>query len=66
MIAVYNSPEDFPGQVVARLYEMGRPTDTVLIRPTVKEIHNEIRENTEMVFFQRGAEDVRSLVGVWF
>lgn len=66
IIAVYDSPEDFPGWAVARLYDTDRPTETVMIRPTVKEIQKEIRENTGMVFFQRGTEDVRSLVGVWF
>ena len=66
IIAVYDSPEDFPGRAVARLYDVDRPTETIMVRTTAREIHKEIRENTGMVFFQRGAEDVRSLVGVWF
>lgn len=66
MIAVYDSPEDFPGRAVARLYDVDRPTETIMVRPTVKEIQKEIRENSGMMFFRRGAEDVRSLVGVWF
>lgn len=65
MLAVYDSPEDYPGKVVARLYDLDRPTDIVLIGSAREEIQAEIRNNTGMVFLLRGAEDVRSLVGVW-
>lgn len=65
ILAVYDSPEDYPGKVVARLYDLDRPTEIVLIGLERKEIQAEIKNNTGMVFLLRGAEDVRSLVGVW-
>ncbi len=65
MIAVYESPEDFPGECVARIYDLDKPTDTVMVKGTMEEVQRDIRENTGMVFLPRGAEDVPSLVGVW-
>lgn len=64
-IAVYQHPEDFPEQCVARIYELDKPTDTLMIKDTLEEIEKDIRENTGMTFIPRGAEDVFSLVGVW-
>ena len=64
-IAVYQRPEDFPEKCVARIYELDKPTDTILVKYTLKEIEIDIQENTGMVFMPRKAEDVRSLVGVW-
>lgn len=65
MIAVYESPEDFRGKCVARIYDLDKPTDTIMVKGTVEEVQRDIRENTDMVFLPRGAEDVPSLVGVW-
>lgn len=65
MIAVYKNPEDFPGQCVARIFDMHRPTDTIMVKGSIKEIERDIRKYTSMTFLKRGAEDVLSLVGVW-
>lgn len=64
-IAVYKSPEDFPGQCVARIYELDRPTDTVMVKRTLAELQEDIREHTGKTFIPRENEDVPSLVGVW-
>ena len=50
---------------MARIYELDKPTDTLMIKDTLEEIETDIRENTGMTFIPRGAEDVLSLVGVW-
>lgn len=65
MLAVYKNPEDFPGYCVARVYDLDKPTDTVMVKKTLTEIEMDIRKHTSMVFLPRGAEDVASLVGVW-
>lgn len=65
IIAVYQHPEDFPEKCVARIYELDKPTDTLMIKDTLEEIETDIRKNTGMTFIPRGAEDVLSLVGVW-
>ena len=37
-IAVYKHPEDFPDKCVARIYELDKPTDTLMVKDTVEEI----------------------------
>lgn len=64
-IAVYRNPEDFPEECVARVFDMGKPTNVIMVKREIEEISNDIIENTKMVFVPRGAEDVLSLVGVW-
>ena len=64
-IAVYEHPDDFPNQCVARVYDLDKPTDTVMVKETVKEIEEDIRKNSAMVFMKRGTDDVPALVGVW-
>lgn len=64
-IAVYNSPEDFPGRSVARVFDLDKPTDTVIVRDNPIEIAADIRRYTGMAFIPRMQEDVPSLIGVW-
>jgi hypothetical protein len=64
-IAVYKNPEDFPGQSVARIYDLDKPTDTIIVRDNPVEIAEDIRTHTGMVFIPRRKEDVPSLIGVW-
>lgn len=64
-IAVYEHPEDFPEKYVARVWDMDKPTDTIIVKDELREIEEDIRENTNLTFLPRGMEDVISLVGVW-
>lgn len=64
-IAVYDSPEDFPEQYVARIYELDKPTDTVMVKRTLTELQEDIRKYTGKIFIPKGNKDVPSLVGVW-
>ena len=64
-IAVYKHPDDFPEDCVARIFDMGDPTDTIMVKKTVTEITKDIGRNTNMIFMPRGADDVPALVGVW-
>lgn len=65
VIAIYNHPEDFPDKVVARIYDMDIPTDTIMLAETAEELSQDIHRHTGMVFFPAGAEDVASLIGAW-
>ena len=40
-IAVYQHPEDFPEKCVARIYELDKPTDTLMIKDTLEEIETD-------------------------
>lgn len=50
---------------VARIYELDRATDTIMVKETLEEIEMDIKEHTAMTFIPRGTADVPSLVGVW-
>lgn len=65
MIAVYKHPEDYPDKCVARVFDLDKPTNVVMVKMSVEEITMDINHNSGMIFLQRGAEDVPSLVGVW-
>lgn len=54
-----------PPVVVARIYELDRATDTIMVKETLEEIETDIKEHTAMTFIPRGTADVPSLVGVW-
>ena len=64
-VAVYGHPDDFPDKYVARIYELDRATDTIMVKETLEEIEMDIKEHTAMTFIPRGTADVPSLVGVW-
>lgn len=61
VIAIYDHPEDY----VARVFDTDRPTDTIILKPTLAAVQEDIRDNTNMVFFARGAEDDKCIVGAW-
>lgn len=65
VIAVHQHPTDFPDKCVARIFDMDRPTDTIIVKETVAEIVQDIQENTSFTYVPRGAADVPSLVSVW-
>lgn len=60
-VAVYGHPDKY----VARIYELDRATDTIMVKETLEEIEMDIKEHTAMTFIPRGTADVPSLVGVW-
>ena len=64
-IDVYENPEDYPGMCVARIFDMNRPTDTVIVRKTVKEINRDIKRHHDMIKVARTKDDVPSLVCMW-
>lgn len=65
MIAVYKNPEDYPNDCVARVFDLERPTNIVIIKKTVREIKEDIEQHMGMVFLNREVADVLSLVGVY-
>lgn len=53
-VAVYGHPDDFPDKYVARIYELDRATDTIMVKETLEEIEMDIKEHTAMTFIPRG------------
>ena len=65
VIAIYYHPEDFPEKVVARIFDMDKPTEYIMLEDTADGLAKDIHRHTGMVFFKRGADDIPSLLGVW-
>ena len=64
-IAVHENPSDYPGKFMARIFDADIPTNIVMVKDTLEELQHDIRQNTNMVFFTRGTEDVESMIGAW-
>lgn len=65
VIVVYEHPSDYPQYYVARVFDTDKPTDTIMLKDRLSEIQDDIKENTDMIFFLRGAADDPCIVGVW-
>ena len=65
VIVVYEHPDDYPEYYVARVFNVDKPTDTIMLKDKLSEIQDDIRANTDMMFMLRGVEDEPCIVGVW-
>ena len=65
IIAVYKHPQDYPDKYVARIYDINRPTNTVVIRDTLQELQADISQNTAKTFIARDEQDEPCVVGSW-
>lgn len=64
IIAVYKNPLDYPGKVVARVFDLNIPTEIMLLKETVEEMQQEIKK-TGLVFPPRKPKEYQTLVGTW-
>lgn len=64
-IVIYEHPKDYPEYYVARVFDGDKPTDTIILKPTLAAVQEDIRDNANMVFFARGADDDKCIVGAW-
>ena len=64
-VAVFCKPLDYPDKAVARVFDNGKPTNIVMIADKPEVLRKDIRENTSLVWFKRGEEDDKSLMGVY-
>ena len=62
-IAIYEHPKD--EYYVARVFDVDKQTDTIILKDTLAAVQKDIKENTKMMFFSRGAEDDPCIVGAW-
>lgn len=52
-VAVYGHPDDFPDKYVARIYELDKATDTIMVKETLEEITADIKEHTAMDWLEQ-------------
>lgn len=67
LVTIYESPADFPGVCVARIWEGPgpKPTDTVTVRNTLEELREDIMAAGFRVCFPRAAGDDPAIVETW-
>lgn len=65
MIAVHKNPDDYPEYCVARIFNIGVPTHVVMVKESLQEIMEDIKEHTDMVFLNREVTDASSLIGIY-
>ena len=63
IICIYDSPEDYPGQFVARLWDVDKPTPYITIAPTLEAIRETIPAG--MMKIVRSPEDVPCIIETW-
>ena len=63
--AVHDNPLDYPGKCVVRIFDLDKPTNAVVVKDDLESLMKDIKDNTNLTFLKRGADDVKSLVGVW-
>ena len=65
VIVVYRHPQDYPDKYVARVFDIMRPTNAVVIRDTLQELQTDITQNTAKTFITRDERDEPCVVGSW-
>lgn len=63
LICIYNSPRDYPGKYVARLWDVDKPTNTVAVAESLQEIRK--AKPADMVIMQRQPQDDPVIVETW-
>ena len=65
IITVYRQPRDYPDKYVARVFDLKAPTNLVVLRDDLKDLQEDIREHTDMVFCLPEKEDDGVIMGTW-
>jgi len=63
LICVYNSPSDYPGKFVARLWDVDKPTNIVAVAESLEEIRE--AKPPEMIIMERQPNDDPVIVETW-
>lgn len=64
LIAIHKHPKDYPDKYVARLFNLTRPTERILIRDTLEDLQKEVAKSG-LFFAVRDEEDDPCIVGTW-
>lgn len=66
IVVVTQNPVDYPGFVVARIFDADKPMNVHVKRKELRGIRKMIKEAYPwMISIQRGAEDEKQIVEVW-
>lgn len=65
IIAAYEHPDDYPDKCIARIFDMDRATDTVILKDTMEELYEDIGSRFPAAFFKATEYDLPSMKGCW-
>lgn len=63
IICIYESPADYPGQFVARLWDLDKPTRYIVVADMLEAVRAAIPE--DMIRFRRDQNDDPCIVESW-
>ena len=64
-IAIYRDIQ-YPDHYVARLFDVGKETNVIMVKSDLEEMKRDIQEHTDMIFYPRTAASHPDLIGVWY
>lgn len=65
IIVVYRHPKDYPDKYAARVFDITRQTDAVVVKDTLQELQRDIAWNTHKSFLPADERDEPCIVGSW-
>lgn len=66
VVVIYNSPVDYKGYFVARIWDMDKPTNTLMLKKDLNKIREDIKAHCpNMVRLQRAKKDDPCIVETW-
>ncbi len=65
IIVIYRHPKDYPDKYAARVFDITRPTEAVIVKGTLQELQKDIAWNTDKSFLPADEKDDPNIVGSW-
>ena len=66
IIVIYNNPKDYKGYFVARIWELDKPTDTLMLKKSLSKIREDIKAHLpNMVRLPKAQNDDKAIVETW-
>ena len=65
IIVIYRHPKDYPDKYAARIFDLIRPTDTVIVKDSLQELQRDISQSEVRGFIVRDEKDDPCIVGCW-
>lgn len=63
IITIYKNPKDYPLAYVARIFDLDKPTNTILVDSNLEGLRSKVPGH--MYKFPRDAEDDKNIIEVW-
>lgn len=66
IIVIYENPSDYKGYYVARIWDLDKPTDTIMLKKKLSQIREDIKKNLpNMVRLPKAKSDDPVIVETW-